>query len=195
MTDSNYLEGQILIAMPTMDDPRFERSVIYICAHTEGGAMGLVINKPANNIDFPELMARLNLPEGANRIEMDSADNNRVVHFGGPVEPGRGFVLHSGEYNRKKSTLAINDEVGLTATLDVLQEIALGEGPQKSLLALGYAGWSPGQLENEIINNGWLNCPADEDLLFSTDIEAKYTAALDKLGIDPVLLSGQAGHA
>jgi len=195
MADTDYLEGQILIAMPSMDDPRFERSVIYICAHSEGGAMGLVINKPAKNIDFAELMTRLNLPQGDSNIELDLEDSDRLVHFGGPVEPGRGFVLHSGEYNSQESTLAINDEVGLTATLDVLKEIAAGKGPEKSLLALGYAGWSPGQLENEIIHNGWLHCQADEDLLFGIEIDEKYQSALDKLGINPGALSGQAGHA
>ena len=195
MANTDYLEGQILIAMPTMSDPRFERSVIYVCAHSQGGAMGLVINKPAKNIDFAELMDRLNIPHGAQSIEFELDDLDRMVHFGGPVEPGRGFVLHSGDYNCKENTLAINDEVGLTATLDVLHEIAAGEGPRKSLLALGYAGWSPGQLENEILHNGWLHCSADEDLLFGTSIDAKYQTALEKLGIDPALLSNEAGHA
>ena len=195
MTENIYLEGQILIAMPTMSDPRFERSVIYVCAHSSDGAMGLVINKQAKNIDFVELMSRLNIPEGSKKIKFDIGDYDRVVHFGGPVEPGRGFVLHSGEYNCEKNTLAINEEVGLTATLDVLHEIAVGDGPKKSLLALGYAGWSPGQLENEILNNGWLHCPADEELLFGSSVEGKYQQALDKLGIDPALLSHQVGHA
>ena len=195
MTTVDYLEGQILIAMPTMSDPRFERSVIYICAHSEEGAMGLVINKPAKDINFVELMSRLNIPAGADAIEFDLKDHERVVHFGGPVEPGRGFVLHSGEYNSHENTLAIDENVGLTATLDVLHEIAAGEGPEKSLLALGYAGWSPGQLESEIMQNGWLHCPADEKLLFGTGAADKYKTALDKLGIDPALLSNEAGHA
>ncbi len=195
MADTEYLDGQILIAMPTMSDPRFEGAVIYVCAHSQEGAMGLVINKPAENIDFAELMSRLNLPAGSNTIEFDLADHERVVHFGGPVEPGRGFVLHSGEYNSHENTLAINDDVGLTATLDVLHEIAAGEGPKKSLLALGYAGWSPGQLEDEILQNGWLHCPADETLLFGTGVEAKYQTALEKLGIDPAFLASDAGHA
>ena len=195
MTETDYLEGQVLIAMPTMSDPRFERSVIYICAHSPEGAMGLVINKPAENIDFAELMSRLNIPEGSDAIEFNMEDLDRVVHFGGPVEPGRGFVLHSGEYNSHENTLAINQDVGLTATLDVLHEIAAGNGPKKSLLALGYAGWSPGQLESEILQNGWLHCPADEKLLFGTGAEKKYQAALDKLGIDPALLSSDVGRA
>ena len=199
MSETDYLEGQIIIAMPGMSDPRFERSVIYVCAHSAEGAMGLVINKPATDIDFAELMSRLNIPEGADKIRVDlekvSHDGvEHVVYFGGPVEPGRGFVLHSGEYNSKENTLAINQDVGLTATLDVLHEIAAGQGPEKSLLALGYAGWSPGQLENEILHNGWLHCPADEDLLFGSEAGAKYNTALDKLGIDPALLSGAAGH-
>ena len=195
MTDTDYLDGQIIIAMPAMDDPRFERSVIYICAHSEDGAMGLVLNKPAKNIDFIELMTRLNLPQGEDSIEFSLGDSDRLVHFGGPVEPGRGFVLHSGEYNSKENTLSINEDVGLTATLNVLKEIAEGKGPKKSLLALGYAGRSPGQLENEIMHNGWLHCTADEDLLFGSQLEEKYQHALEKLGIDPALLSGQAGHA
>lgn len=195
MTEAEYLEGQILIAMPSMSDPRFERSVIYICAHSQEGAMGLVINKPANDIDFAELMSRLNIPDGADAIEFDLNDHERVVHFGGPVEPGRGFVLHSGEYNSRENTLAIDENVGLTATLDVLHEIAAGEGPEKSLLVLGYAGWSPGQLESEILQNGWLHCSADENLLFGTGAAEKYQTALDKLGIDPALLSNEAGRA
>ncbi len=195
MAETDYLDGQILIAMPTMSDPRFERSVIFICAHSQEGAMGLVINKPAENIDFVELMSRLNIPDGSDAIEFDLSDHEQVVHFGGPVEPGRGFVLHSGEYNSHENTLAINDDVGLTATLDVLHEIAAGQGPKQSLLALGYAGWSPGQLESEILQNGWLHCPADENLLFGTGAKDKYQGVLDKLGIDPALLSNDAGRA
>lgn len=195
MAETDYLEGQILIAMPSMSDPRFARSVIFVCAHSSQGAMGLVINKPAENIDFVELMSRLNIPDGADSIEFDFNDRDRVVHFGGPVEPGRGFVLHTGEYNSCDNTLAINDDVGLTATLDVLHEIAAGQGPKKSLLVLGYAGWSPGQLESEILQNGWLHCQADENLLFSTGASDKYLSALDKLGIDPALLSNDAGRA
>lgn len=195
MAKTDFLEGQVLIAMPTMSDPRFERALVYICAHSDEGAMGLVINKRAKDIDFAELMSRLNMPEGADEIKFDIPQREPVVHFGGPVEPGRGFVLHSGEYNSKLNTLAIDENVGLTATLDVLQEIAIGRGPEKSLLALGYAGWSPGQLENEILHNGWLHCPADSDLLFGCTVDSKYDAALDKLGVDPVLLSSDAGHA
>jgi len=195
MTDTAYLEGQVLIAMPTMSDPRFFHAVIYVCAHSQDGAMGLVINKPADDIDFIELMSRLNIPEGSKDIKFDLGEQSRAVHFGGPVEPGRGFVLHSGEYNCKDHTLAITKEVGLTATLEVLQEIAKGEGPEKSLLALGYAGWSSGQLENEILHNGWLHCSADDELLFGSGMDKKYQQALDKLGIDPDFLSHQVGHA
>lgn len=195
MDTTQYLEGSILIAMPTMSDPRFARSVIYLCAHSSEGAMGLVINKPAENIDFVELMSRLNIPDNAEKIQIDVNERQRLVHFGGPVEPGRGFVLHSGEYNFQENTLAINEEVGLTATLDVLHEIAAGEGPEKSLLALGYAGWSPGQLENEILQNGWLHCTADEKLLFGTAVDEKYEFALQKMGVDPAMLSTQTGHA
>lgn len=195
MTGTDFLDGQLLIAMPGMSDTRFERSVVYICAHSSEGAMGLIVNKPAPDIDFPELLDRLDIPVDADACDFKLAENKKDVLFGGPVEPGRGFVLHSGEYNVQQNTLAINDQVGLTATLDVLQEIALGKGPTKSLLALGYAGWSPGQLESELLQNGWLNCPANETILFNTQLDDKYDAALDKLGVDPAMLSADAGRA
>jgi putative transcriptional regulator len=195
MSKQDFLEGQLLIAMPSMSDPRFERSLIFICAHSDEGAMGLVVNKPAPDIEFEELLSRLNIPSDENPIDVDLSGIERTVLFGGPVEPGRGFVLHSGDYNASDNTLAINDEVGLTATLDVLHEIVAGKGPKQSVLALGYAGWSPGQLENEILHNGWLHCPADAELLFGQDLEAKYTTALAKLGVDPAMLSADIGRA
>lgn len=195
MTGTDFLDGQLLIAMPGMSDPRFERSVVFICAHSSEGAMGLIINKPAPDIDFAELLERLNIPVDAQSCNFKLEENRRDVLFGGPVEPGRGFVLHSGEYNVQQNTLAINKHVGLTATLDVLHEIAQGKGPEKSLLALGYAGWSPGQLESELLQNGWLNCPASEKLVFGLPLENKYDAALEELGVDPALLSADAGRA
>ncbi|WP_439816184.1 YqgE/AlgH family protein [Zavarzinia sp. CC-PAN008] len=181
------LEGQILIAMPTMGDPRFERTVILMCAHSPQGAMGLVVNKLIDHITFPELLGQLGIPagEGAGQIR---------VHFGGPVETGRGFVLHSSDYSQA-GTLGISGDIGLTPTIDILKAIAAGEGPRHSLLALGYAGWGPGQLDSEIQANAWLSAPADLDLLFECALERRWTRALAKLGIDLPRLSSEAGHA
>ncbi len=198
-TQAQYLDGKILIAMPTMDDPRFAKAIIYMCAHSDDGAMGIIINKPAENMEFSDLLSRLNITDdessSENSIELGQNNADLKVLFGGPVEPSRGFVLHSGEYNNNGNTLAIDANVGLTATLDVLHEIAKGQGPRQSLLALGYAGWSPGQLETELLANGWLHCSADDELLFGSDLEDKYDAALEKIGVSAALLSSQAGHA
>jgi putative transcriptional regulator len=192
-----YLEGQLLIAMPRMSDRRFRRSVIYLCAHSEEGAMGLIINQHAEHLDFPELLERLGL---VGEIDPDSTTvtddvTDIAIHNGGPVETGRGFVLHSADYFVANSTLAIRDGICLTATLEILRAMAKGKGPKRSLLALGYAGWSPGQLESEIHANGWLHCPADQALVFDTDNEAKYANAMAKIGIDPSHLVADAGHA
>ena len=185
--DEGYLTGQFLIAMPTMGDPRFERTVIYMCAHSADGAMGLVVNRVASEIDFPELLDQL-------EIETDGIKNPIPVLTGGPVETGRGFVLHSMDYSQD-STLKVTDEVGLTATVDILRAIAEGEGPAKSLLTLGYAGWSSGQLDNEIQSNGWLNVSSDTSILFDEDLNSKWDRAVRKVGIDPSFLSAEAGHA
>lgn len=180
--------------MPVMSDPRFARSVIYICAHSEDGAMGLVINQRASHISFPDLLTKLNIvPSTAEGIS--DCVRKMSIYVGGPVETGRGFVLHSSDYFVNDSTLPIEDGVCLTATIDILKAIASGNGPNRAILALGYAGWSPGQLESEIQANGWLNCPADPDLIFAPDIESKYTRALAKIGIDPSHLVSDAGHA
>ena len=189
------LKGQLLIAMPLMTDRRFARSVIYMCAHSDDGAMGLIINHRADHISFPELLERLGIvPHGADDgIANDILD--RQVHVGGPVETGRGFVLHSADYYANDSTLPIDREVSLTASVEILKAIASGDGPMHAMLALGYAGWSAGQLENEIQANGWLHCPPDLDLLFDPDLEAKYERALAKIGIDPSHLVSDAGHA
>ena len=187
VVDDGYLTGQLLIAMPTMGDPRFERTVIYMCAHSADGAMGLVVNKEANEIDFPELLNQL-------EIETDGVKNPIPVLTGGPVETGRGFVLHSMDYSQE-STLKVTDEVGLTATVDILRAIAEGEGPDRSLLTLGYAGWASGQLDDEIQANGWLNVPADASILFDDDLSSKWDRAVRKVGIDPSFLSAEAGHA
>ncbi len=190
-----FLDGQLLIAMPSMADKRFARSVVYICAPSADGAMGIVINKVAQNITFPDLLGRLDLLPPESQIKLDNRLSRMPVQFGGPVETGRGFVLHTTDYYSADTTLPISERVGLTATLDVLRAIAKGEGPQRSLLALGYSGWGPGQLEDEIQKNGWLHCEADEDLIFMTANDEKYQAALHKLGIDPRMLSSDAGHA
>jgi putative transcriptional regulator len=190
-----YLDGQLLIAMPAMGDPRFARSVIYMCAHSPEGAMGIIINQRAPNISFTELLAQLNIVPPEDRIRVPSPLHAMAVHLGGPVETGRGFVLHSADYFKAESTLPIDESVCLTATIDILRDIAKGTGPDKALLALGYAGWAPGQLESEIHANGWLNCPADPDLIFDAEVDRKYTRALGRLGIDPLRLVSDSGHA
>jgi putative transcriptional regulator len=190
-----YLDGQMLIAMPTMGDERFTRSVIYVCAHSSEGAMGIVVNQPAQNIRFPDLLVQLEVIPAKERIELPVRADAVKVLKGGPVETGRGFVLHSADFFIENSTLPIDEGICLTATLDILKAIARGSGPASAVLALGYAGWAPGQLEQEIQQNGWLHCPADPDLIFGGDIEGKYERALRKIGIDLGMLSSQAGHA
>jgi putative transcriptional regulator len=190
-----YLDGQMLIAMPTMGDERFTRSVIYVCAHSSEGAMGIVVNQPAQNIRFPDLLVQLEVIPAKERIELPVRADTVKVLKGGPVETGRGFVLHSADFFIENSTLPIDEGICLTATLDILKAIARGSGPASAVLALGYAGWAPGQLEQEIQQNGWLHCPADPDLIFGGDIEGKYERALRKIGIDLGMLSSQAGHA
>jgi putative transcriptional regulator len=195
MTKSPYLDGQLLIAMPSMGDPRFERSVIYMCAHSEQGAMGLIINKTAPMMRFGDLIGQLDLLPEDGDLEPPPELLDMPVLFGGPVEQGRGFVLHTSDYFTPDSSLPVADNISLTATIDILRAMAKGQGPQRAVLALGYAGWAPGQLENEINHNGWLTCAADETLLFGLDFEARYAAALRKLKVDPGMLSGEAGHA
>ena len=190
-----YLDGQILVAMPTIQDERFSRSVIYLCAHSSEGAMGIIVNQPAPNIRFSDLLVQLDVIPGEGLIELPAQGEIVRVLKGGPVETQRGFVLHSPDYFIKDSTLPINGGICLTATLDILKAIANGSGPESAVLALGYAGWAPGQLENEIQANGWLNCEADKALIFGRDAERKYDLALKKIGIDPAMLSSEAGHA
>jgi len=191
---SGYLDGQLLIAMPSMSDKRFARSVIYVCAHSEDGAMGLIVNQRAPHISFAELLDQLSIEgDGGRRQPAEPIDLD--VHVGGPVETGRGFVLHSADYFAADSTLSIDAEVSLTATVDILKAIAGGKGPSRAMLALGYAGWRPGQLEDEIQANGWLHCPSDLDLLFDRNLDQKYDRALFKIGVDPSHLVSDAGHA
>ena len=193
--DDGYLDGQLLIAMPVMGDPRFERSVIYMCAHSSEGAMGIIVNRPAGSIDFPELLVQLDIINEADQIKLPENAESMKVLKGGPVDTGRGFVLHSSDFYLENATLRIDDGICLTATVDILKAIAKGSGPKHAILALGYAGWAPGQLENEIQGNGWLHCDADQDLIFGGDVEEKYARALRKIGIDPGMLSNDAGHA
>ena len=190
-----YLDGQMLIAMPSMRDERFSRSVIYVCAHSSEGAMGIIVNQIAANVNFPDLLVQLEVIPAADVIQLPQRAGTVKVLKGGPVETGRGFVLHSADFFIENSTLPIDDGICLTATLDILKAIARGKGPESAILALGYAGWAPGQLENEIQQNGWLHCAADPELIFGTDTDHKYEKALLKIGIDPGMLSCEAGHA
>jgi putative transcriptional regulator len=194
-TGRGYLDGQMLIAMPSMRDERFTRSVIYVCAHSSEGAMGIVVNQPAANINFPDLLVQLEVIPATDLIQLPRRAGTVKVLKGGPVETGRGFVLHSADFFIENSTLPIDDGICLTATLDILKAIARGDGPASALLALGYAGWAPGQLEMEIQENGWLHCSADSELIFGGDTETKYEKALKKIGIDLGMLSSEAGHA
>lgn len=187
VTTESSLTGQLLVAMPQMADSRFTRTVIYLCAHSEEGAMGLVINRLIDSLTFPSLLEQLGM-------EPEDATADMPIHFGGPVEASRGFVLHSADY-LQDSTLVIDDEIALTATIDVLRAIASGGGPKRRVLALGYAGWAPGQLDSEIQANGWMLVPPDPELVFGDDNEAKWQRALAKIGIDLSLLSSEAGHA
>ncbi len=190
-----YLDGQMLIAMPAMNDERFARTLIYVCAHSSEGAMGIIVNQPAGNIKFPDLLVQLEVIPASERIQLPGRAEDVKVLKGGPVETGRGFVLHSADYFIENSTLPIDEGICLTATLDILKAIARGNGPSSAILALGYAGWAPGQLEHEIQENGWLHCAADAELIFGADIGGKYQKALRKIGIDLGMLSSEAGHA
>jgi putative transcriptional regulator len=190
-----FLDGQMLIAMPAMGDERFARTVIYMCAHSADGAMGIVVNQPAPNITFPDLLVQLEVVRSNELIQLPPRAGGVKVLKGGPVDTQRGFVLHSADFFIENSTLPIDEGICLTATLDILKAIARGNGPASAVLALGYAGWAPGQLESEIHQNGWLHCAADRELIFGTDTEGKYTLALKKIGIDLGMLSSEAGHA
>jgi putative transcriptional regulator len=190
-----YLDGQMLIAMPSMGDERFSRSVIYVCAHSSEGAMGIVVNQPAAHITFPDLLVQLEVVGAPDLIQLPPHAGEVKVLKGGPVETSRGFVLHSADFFIENSTLPIDEGICLTATLDILKAIARGDGPRSAVLALGYAGWAPGQLENEINQNGWLHCMADPELIFGQDTDGKYKQALSKIGINLGMLSSEAGHA
>ena len=190
-----YLEGHVLVAMPGMVDQRFARSVIYLCAHSKEGAMGIVVNQRAKRVKFSDLLVQLEVIDEQDVIRLPQRAGGMQVLKGGPVETQRGFVLHSSDYHVDDTTMAIDKTVSLTATVDILRAIAKGAGPYQAVLALGYAGWSPGQLEKEIQQNGWLSCEADADLVFGADLESKYGRAMRKIGIDPAMLVSEAGHA
>ena len=192
---SGFLDGQLLIAMPGMLDDRFARSVIYVCAHSDEGAMGIVVNRPAEKVDFPQLLVQLKVINAEEAIRLPQEASSVVVLDGGPVDTGRGFVLHSNDFSIANSTLSIGRGVSLTATVDILQAMARGSGPGQAVLALGYAGWAPGQLETEILHNGWLSCPADPALIFDSALSSKYERALRNAGIELGRLSSDAGHA
>ena len=183
-----FLDGKLLIAMPGMGDPRFDKAVVFMCAHSAEGAMGLIINKPARALKFDDLMTQLG-------IDWDGELASPKVHHGGPVEHGRGFVLHSRDYNSEGSSMKIGNDFGMTATLDILTDIALGKGPKRALLALGYTGWAPGQLEAELQANGWLIADVDAELVFASKDADKWQAAIEGLGIDPRMLSSEGGRA
>lgn len=184
-----YLGGQLLIAMPHMTDPRFAHSVVYLCAHSADGAMGLVVNKLVDSISFTDLLKQMEF-----KFSGEGIDERVQVHFGGPVESARGFVLHTPDYE-SGATMRVADGFAVTATVDVLRSIADGAGPARAIFALGYAGWAPGQLDNEMQNNGWLHVGADAELVFGRDHDDKWRRAVAKVGVDPALLSGEAGHA
>ncbi|MEM6615299.1 MAG: YqgE/AlgH family protein [Pseudomonadota bacterium] len=190
-----FLDGNLLIAMPGMADPRFARTLVYICAHSSDGAMGLVVNQLAEKMSFRQLISQLDIFEEDEMLADAKSNWDTPVHQGGPVETGRGFVLHSSDYYRDNSTLMINDEFSLTATLDVLRAIVTGTGPDRSVVALGYAGWAPGQLESEMQENSWLHCTCEPDLIFDHDVETKYGRAVQTLGFDLSMLATEAGHA
>jgi putative transcriptional regulator len=184
----NFLEGKLLIAMPGMADDRFARTVIYMCAHSPQGAMGLVINKPIPGLTFQQLLAQMDIPTGG-------GFHDRPILFGGPVDTERGFVLHTRDYEAPDATLQVSDEIALTATKDILRAMAEGQGPRDALFALGYAGWGPGQVESEFHDNGWLHCDAETALVLGLEPERKWRAALAKLGVDPTGLSANMGRA
>lgn len=191
MDPSSNLTGKMLIAMPGMNDPRFEHSVILVCSHSDSGAMGLVVNRPLDELSFKDLLGQLGIDANEDAISVP-------IGFGGPVEPGRGFVLHHVTErieDEDEGRMRIGEDLAMTSTRDILEDLAMGRGPQKALLALGYAGWGPGQLDNEILANGWLTVERADELIFDQENGNKWQRALAKLGVDPLVLSPSAGRA
>lgn len=189
-----YIEGQFLVAMPQMGDSRFENTVIFVCAHSEQGAMGFIINRDLKEPSSVEFLKKLGVVNSQEIENIPSEIKNACLQTGGPVEPGRGFVLHSPDFD-SKTTLKVTDEISLTATLEILRDLSIGKGPKQYMLTLGYSGWSAGQLEDEIAANGWLVCPPDSEIIFDYPNEDKYQKAMELMGIDPRLISTDTGHA
>lgn len=189
-SDSGFLNGRLLIAMPTLSDPSFEKTVVLICHHTPETAMGIVVNRAMNGLTFPKLMKQLKMdvPQGIHVPDL-------TVHYGGPVQPSRGFVLHSDDYQVKDATLAVGNGIALTATMDALKALTTGDGPQRALFALGYAGWAGGQLESELQTNSWLIGEPDPSIVFGTDLDRIWSMALARIGVDPGMVASTAGHA
>ncbi|TCV76348.1 putative transcriptional regulator [Neorhizobium sp. R1-B] len=192
-SERGFLDGQFLIAMPGMKDGNFARAVVYVCAHSPAGAMGFIINRP-QPISFTDVLLHLKLLDQTEAIMLPSDTRDFPILSGGPVETGRGFVLHTDDFV-SESSIPVSDEISLTATLDIIRAICKGRGPARATMLLGYAGWGAGQLELEISNNGWLNCPADDDLIFDRALDGKYERALASMGVSPEMLSSEAGHA
>jgi putative transcriptional regulator len=188
-----FLNGHFLLAMPGMVDERFARTVVYVCAHSDEGAMGFIINRK-QELEFPDLLVQLGVVTQEDAIRLPDTARHLIVRSGGPVDRGRGFVLHSHDY-MVESTMPVSDEVCLTATIDILRAISHGGGPRRALMTLGYSGWGAGQLEEEIVGNGWLTCPASQALLFDSDLPSKYDRVLAEMGIDPAYLSAASGRA
>lgn len=182
------LTGKLLIAMPGIGDPRFDQTLVYMCTHSKDGAMGLIVNRPATELRLTDLLKDLGI------VPTETVRDIRV-HIGGPVEDARGFVLHSSDYAAEGGTLAVDGSFSMSSTTDILEEIAAGRGPQSSLFALGYAGWGPMQIEAELAANGWLVCDASRELLFGRANDLKWNAALKSIGVNPLLLSSESGHA
>ncbi|MCL1627550.1 YqgE/AlgH family protein [Roseibaca sp. V10] len=197
MTDADSLSGTLLIAMPGMPDQRFSHAVVFLCAHSEEGAMGLILNKPVPDLNFGALLKTLDVPmQGAHSGLGDApAQANDPVYYGGPVETSRGFVLHTPDVFLTDSSLSVTEFASLSTSMDILAQVARGQGPAEVRLALGYSGWGAGQLEDELRAGGWLTCPADPGLLYGTMPERLWLAALDKIGVDPRLLSSKSGRA
>jgi putative transcriptional regulator len=189
------LRGQFLVAMPGMGDTRFHETVIYVVGHGDEGAMGLVVNQSVEDMRFSDILEELDLGKKDEIIHLPSTVRDREVLRGGPVQRGRGFVLHTPDYYREENSYIVNDEICLTATLDILKAMAFKQSPANAVFALGYCGWAPGQLENEIALNGWLTVPFARSLLFDTPLAERYDVALSQLGITRASLSGAAGHA
>ena len=191
--ERSYLDGQLLVAMPHMLDSNFDRTVIYICAHSKDGAMGFIINRP-QPISFCDLLVQLDVISQSETIRLPNRIRDVPVQSGGPVDTGRGFVLHSDDY-LTESTMPVSDELCMTATVDILRAMSKGQGPDRAMMMLGYAGWGAGQLEAEIVKNGWLTCPATDDIVFDRSLPDKYDRVLASMGINPAMLSSEAGHA